>query len=188
MFCIQIVGFDILIFPFFSPCFSHLAQPEFLTDFIFIVSVEVLSSFVWIWIAFLFLALLQWGGYTWILYAPAHLADRLRIQYTDVFLPRMLPRVILQSSTCREMECFSVKEQAYLAYPVQTGDHTDTMIPLLCECRLPSESLHVTLGGHWALGSLSGCPWLFVMPFINYVNKELPGSSQHLWNIGSQAG
>lgn len=97
----------------------------------------------------------------------------------------MLPRVILQSSTCREMECFFVKEQAYLAYSVKTGDRTDTMIPLLCECRLPSESLHVTLGGHWALGSLSGCPWLFVMPFINYVNKELPVSSQHLWNIGS---
>lgn len=184
MFCIEIVDFDILIFPLFSPCFSHLVQLEFLTDFI--VSVEVLSSFVWIWIAFLFLALLWWGRYSWIFYAPTHLPDRLRIQFTDFFLPRMFLRVILQSSTCRKRECFSVKEQAYLPYPMKIGDHTDTMVLLLCECRHPSESLHVTLRGYWTLGSLLGCP--FVMPFINYVNKELPGSSQYLWNIGSQAG
>lgn len=99
MFYIEIVDFDILnfCFFFFSPCFPHLVQPDFLTDFI--VSVEVLPSFVWICTAFLFLALLRWGGYPWILYAPTHLADRLRIRYTDFFLPRMFPRVILQSST-----------------------------------------------------------------------------------------
>lgn len=89
MFCIQIVDFDILIFPFFFTLFFSPGTTRISN----IVSVEVLSSFVWIWIAFLFLALLPWGGYTWILCAPTCLADILRISTQTSFYLGCFPEL-----------------------------------------------------------------------------------------------